>query len=83
MISEEEDLASGPGTRLDHSRAFVQQSFIKVREGTEKASDIDIRRGMENAPLASVSKCYILFKLVITINQKKSQGCKDLTRPLP
>ena len=23
MISEEEDLASGPGTRLDHSRAFV------------------------------------------------------------
>ena len=23
VISEEEDLASGPGTRLDHSRAFV------------------------------------------------------------
>ena len=32
----------GPGTRLDHSRAFGQQSFIK---GTEKSSDIDIRRG--------------------------------------
>ena len=45
VISEEENLASGPGTRLDHSIAFVQQSFIKVRQGTEKASDIDIRRG--------------------------------------
>ena len=40
-----EDLALGPGTRLDHSRAFVWQSFIKVRKRTEKPSDIDIRRG--------------------------------------
>ena len=45
VFSEEKDLASGPGTRLDHSRAFVWQSFIKVRKGTEKASDNDIRRG--------------------------------------
>ena len=36
----------------------------------EKASDIDIRRGTESAPLASLSKAVILFKLVITINQK-------------
>ena len=56
MISEEEDLTSGSGTRLDHSRALAQQSFIKVRKGTEKASDMDIRRGPENVPLASVSK---------------------------
>ena len=36
-----------------------------------EASDIDIRRGTENAPLTSLSKgSYILFKLVITINQK-------------
>ena len=41
MISEEEDLTSGPGTRLHHSRAFVEQSFIKVLKETEKASDID------------------------------------------
>ena len=61
----------GPGTRLDHSRAFVWQSFIKVRKGTEKASDIDITRGMESASFASVSKGVIYFlKLVITINQK-------------
>ena len=30
VISKEENLASGPGTRLDHSRAFVQPSFIEV-----------------------------------------------------
>ena len=36
-----------------------------------EASDIDIRRGTENAPLTSLSKgSYILFKLVTTINQK-------------
>ena len=30
VISKDEDLASGPGTRFDHSRAFVLQSFVKV-----------------------------------------------------
>ena len=33
LISEEEDLASGSWTRLDHSRAFVWQTFIKVQKG--------------------------------------------------
>ena len=46
---------------LDHSRAFVQQSFISIRKGTEKASGINIRRGTENVPLASVSKGIIYF----------------------
>ena len=50
VISKEEDLASGPGTRLDHSRAFVLQSFVKVWKGAEKASDIDIRRGWRVPP---------------------------------
>ena len=27
MIYKEEDLASGPGTRLDHSKGFIYQSF--------------------------------------------------------
>ena len=35
VISKEEDLISGPGTRLDHSRAFVEQSFIKVKKDRE------------------------------------------------
>ena len=30
VISEEEHLTSGLGTRLDYTRAFVYQSFIKV-----------------------------------------------------
>ena len=52
----EEDSASGPGTRLDHSRAFVSQSFIKVRKGIEKASDIDIRKGTESDPLLVLAR---------------------------
>ena len=50
FLISKEDSASGPGTRLDHSRAFVLQNFIKVRKETEKVSDIDIRKGMESCP---------------------------------
>ena len=78
-----EDLASGPGTRLDHLRAFVWQSFIKVRKGPEKASD-RYQRGTESARLASVSKrvIYILNGLLQLI-KRMSQGCKHFTRPTP
>ena len=48
MISEE-DLALGSGTRLDYSELLCGRSFITVK-GTEKASDIDIRRGTESDP---------------------------------
>ena len=34
MISEE-DLTSGPGTSLDHSRVFVEKGFIKVKRDRE------------------------------------------------
>ena len=33
----------------------MQQCFIKVQKGTEKASDIDNRRGKESAPHGSPS----------------------------
>ena len=37
----------------------------------EKTSDLDIRRGTESVPLARLRKgSYILFQLLITINQK-------------
>ena len=36
FVISKEDLASGPGTRLDHSRAFVQQSFIEVKREQRK-----------------------------------------------
>ena len=32
FVIPEEDLALGPGTRLDHSKAFALQSFIKVKK---------------------------------------------------
>ena len=60
MISKE-GLALGPGTRVDHSRAFMQQSFIKIRKGTEKVSDTDIRRGPESALLAGLIKALYAF----------------------
>ena len=61
FVISEEDLALGPGTRLVNSRVFVYQSFIKVKKGTEDASGIDIRRGMESAPLTNLSKGVIYF----------------------
>ena len=67
MISEEA-LTLGPGTRLDHS-SFCVAEFYKIRKGTEKASDIGIRRGQKEHPLASVSNG-IIYSLVITVNQK-------------
>ena len=56
IVISEEDLVSGPGARIDHSRAFVSQSFIKVRKGIEKASDIDIRKGTESDPLLVLAR---------------------------
>ena len=35
--------------------------FIKGRKGTEEASDTDIRRGMESAPLTSLIKVLYTF----------------------
>ena len=56
------------------------RSFIKVRKETEKASDIDIRRGRRTPPFASVSKGVIYFF-------NKSKECfkvvKILLDPLP
>ena len=40
-----------------------QLHFTKERKETEKASDIDIRRGMESDPLDSLSKAAIYFSI--------------------
>ena len=47
VVSEEEDLTAGPGIIRDHSKTFVEPSFIKVRKGAEKASDTDSEGGQE------------------------------------
>ena len=36
LISEEEDLASGPGTSLDHSKAFCLRVLLKYENGQRK-----------------------------------------------
>jgi len=59
------DLASGPGTRLDHSRAFVWQSFIKVRKGTEKTSDITSEGGQRGLPSLVLQGVIYFLKLVL------------------
>ena len=51
ISKKEKDLALGPGLI---SQELLCSSFIKVWNGTEKASDIDNRRGMESGPLASI-----------------------------
>ena len=60
VISKEKDLALGSGTRLDHSRAFVEQSFINVRKGTERTSDLDIRRRVTHSLVFSKGVVYFL-----------------------
>ena len=80
MISEEEDIALEPGTRLDHSRAFFVAVFYQSIKGTEKASDIGIRRGTESAPLAGLSKGAIYF---VVGYYNKSKECLKFVTILP
>ena len=61
MISEE-DLASGPAK----GPGLITQSFCMAEvllqwKRAEKASDIDIRREMESAPLTSLIKAMYTF----------------------
>jgi len=59
MMTEEENLASGPETRRQALRELCGKSFIKVKKGL-KASDIDIRRG-QRVPLGQVFfACHLL-----------------------
>ena len=58
------------GPCLITQELLCSRILLKYEKG-QKVSDIDIRRGMESAPLASFSKGVIyFFLLVITINQK-------------
>ena len=60
MVSEEEDLALGPGSSLIIQELLCSRVLLK-RKRTEKASDIDISGGRESAPLTSISKGVIYF----------------------
>ena len=49
-----EEFNPGPETRLDRSELLCNRVY-KSLKGIEKASDIDIRRGQKEYPLASVN----------------------------
>ena len=68
FVFSKEDLAAGPGTRLDHCRAFVWQSLVMWKR-KEKASDRDIRRGGECPCWSKQGRC-MRFQLAIAVNQK-------------
>ena len=64
IVISEEDLVSGPGARIDHSRAFMQRSFIS-ENGPEKASDTDITKGSGGAPSLVLTRSYIFFNWLL------------------
>ena len=49
-----EEFNPGPETRLDHSEFLCNKVLLSIKK-IEKTSDIDIRRGQKEYPLASVS----------------------------
>ena len=74
IISEEEDLTPGPKT-VSVTRSFVQILFkVKV---TEKASDIDIRRGQKSTHLINLSRALYTSEN----RQKIPQGCENFADP--
>ena len=65
FLASEGEFNPGPETRLDHSELLCNKVLLKYEE-TEKASDIGIRRGQKEYPLASVSSGVIYSP----VNQK-------------
>ena len=59
LASGEEEFNLGPETRLDRSELLCNKVLLKYKG--EKASDIGIRRGQKEYPLASVSNGIIYF----------------------
>ena len=59
--------------------------LLKYKKGTEIASDIDIRKGTESAPLTSLSKGAIYFVFIGYYNKSKEclKVVKILLDPLP
>ena len=51
VSSGREGFNPGPETRLDHSELLCSKGLLKYK--IEKASDINIRRGQKQCPLAS------------------------------
>ena len=69
----------GSGTRLDYSELLCGKSFITVK-GTEKTSDVDIRRGR------GVPYVLVLARELYTVlinYYSKSKECLKVVKILP
>ena len=77
MISKE-DLASGPGTRLDHSRVLRSRVLLKYKKRQRKLLT-DIRKGTESAPLVLARELYN-FSIGY---YSKSEECLKVVKVLP
>ena len=56
FVISKEDLASGPGTRFDHSKAFVYQTLIKVKKGQRKLLTETSEGGQRVYPLLVLAR---------------------------
>ena len=77
LASGGEEFHPGPETRLDHSELLCNKVLLKYTR--EKASDIDIRRGQKEHPLASVSNGVIYSP---TSYYNESKECLEVAKIL-
>ena len=82
MASRGEEFNLGPVTRLDCSELLCNKVLLNYKR--EKASDIDIRKGQKEYPLASVSNG-VIYLLISYYNESKEclEVVKILLDPLP
>ena len=83
MASRGEEFNPGPETRLGRSELLCNRVLAKYKRDRE-ASDIDIRRGQKEYPLASVSN-EVIYLLITYYNDSITflKFVKILQDPLP
>ena len=83
LAFREEEFNLGPEMRLDCSELLCNKILLKYKRDRE-TSDIDIRRGQKEYPLASVSNG-VMYLLIIYYNESKQclEIVKILLDPLP
>ena len=75
LVPGGEEFNLGPKTRLDHSELLYNKVLLKYKR--EKASDIDIRRGQKECPLASISNGVIYFLITY---YSESKECLEVVK---
>ena len=78
LSSGGEEFNLGPEMRLDHSELLCNKVLLNIKE-IEKASDIDIRRGQKEDPLARVSNGVIYFLITY---YSESKECLEVVKTL-